>query len=142
MCILKRYLAALIDHAIGCLIGTILGKIVYVFLPKENIAIIVFFCTYFLYFFFRDLIFWNASIGKKILRIKITRSDKGIITLNTHFKRIIALTLFPLESFLIFYNNNKRLGDIWAKTQIVENERQENENTGDGSIVVPKNKTE
>ena len=68
---------------------------------------------------FRDNIFGNASIGKKLLKIKVVKVNGEKINLITSLKRNILFFLWPVEILLII-TDNKRLGDMWAKTIVVK----------------------
>ena len=71
----------------------------------------------------KDLTFSNASLGKKLFGIKIVYTDKknnGKISFLTHLKRNFPLLVLPIE-FLLIFIFNKRIGDIWAKTDVVRN---------------------
>ena len=75
----------------------------------------------------KDCVFGNASIGKKIFGIKIVyanRENNGKIDLLTHLKRAVtSLLLFQIELVLVIIKN-KRIGDIWAKTEVVRDKKQ------------------
>ena len=69
---------------------------------------------------YKDSFFGNASIGKKILRIKVVENGGTKLNFIARFKRTLPLILLPLEVLLIIINN-ERIGDIWANTSIKEN---------------------
>ncbi|HSC39259.1 MAG TPA: RDD family protein [Chitinophagaceae bacterium] len=72
--------------------------------------------------------FWHRSIGKRIFRLKVIKTDGSALSLADVFKRNI---LDPFETLLfnfvgIFVSaitpKNQRLGDLLAKTQVVSSE--------------------
>lgn len=117
---LKRLLAAFIDFCIVCFIATLL--VYFVTLGKANISFLSL-STYFLsvcaLVIYKDNLFGNASLGKRILKIKVIKENGDKITVLTSVKRNLLIVLLPLEVLLII-TDNKRLGDMWAKTIVVE----------------------
>ena len=76
----------------------------------------------FLFWIFKDCAFGNASIGKKIFGIKIiytNRENNGKIDILTHLKRSIPLLFLFYIEMLLVVSINRRLGDIWSKTAVV-----------------------
>jgi uncharacterized RDD family membrane protein YckC len=73
-----------------------------------------------LYIFFGEVIFKN-TLGKYLLGIEVAEEGKqGDDSLKRFFRRGIMKILFPVEGIvLLFSKNNKRLGDLWAKTIVV-----------------------
>lgn len=118
---IKRMIAGLIDFYILCFLASI---IVYVFLTQEKkeITLSVISVNMVLYCFlllFKDIIFRNASIGKRFLKIEIVKNDKSKFSFTDSLKRTLPLIfLLPLELLLVVIYN-QRLGDIWSKSQIV-----------------------
>lgn len=75
------------------------------------------------YLFFGELAFKN-TLGKYIVGIEVKDSERsGNPSTVSLLKRGILKVIFPVEGFvLILAKNNKRLGDIWAKTLVVRKE--------------------
>jgi uncharacterized RDD family membrane protein YckC len=75
------------------------------------------------YMFFGELIFKN-TLGKYLTGIEV--SGKGVSvrpSIKSFLKRGVLKILFPVEALvLLFSGNNSRLGDIWAKTVVVDKE--------------------
>lgn len=120
----KRLIASFIDFYIVCFIIEAIFYL-YVFLsdvkyPSYNMFLIAFIAAFIL-LLLRDNIFRNASIGKKILKIKIVKTNDTKLRFIDKIKRNLLILLLPLETLLII-TDNKRLGDFWAKTIIVEND--------------------
>ncbi|MDE6148787.1 MAG: RDD family protein [Ruminococcus sp.] len=117
---LKRLLAGLIDFYIICFISSFL--VYFITLGKMNVSFLSL-STYLLSVYalviYKDNFFGNASIGKKILKIKIISTNQTGLNLITNFKRSLLLVLLPIELLLIIIDN-KRLGDMWAKTTVIE----------------------
>ncbi len=118
----KRIIADLIDlyiSYIGLLLFLILVKRKFNYYDWEYIMIICNFGPKFL-LLIKDLIFKNASIGKKILRLEIKKQNDEvpkfyIIVLRNVFTSI----LFPIE-FVMIIGFSKTLGDMIFKTKVVE----------------------
>ena len=67
----------------------------------------------------KDLVFRNASIGKKIYGLHVVREfGRGMPTVKSMIMRNIPLDfLFPIE-LVKFMNGEERLGDEWAHTVV------------------------
>jgi uncharacterized RDD family membrane protein YckC len=72
------------------------------------------------YLFFGELIFKN-TLGKYLLGIEIVNNEKLVKpTLQSYIKRGLLKIIFPVEGFvLLFSKTQKRLGDLWANTSVV-----------------------
>lgn len=116
----KRILAGLIDHAVCCIIGTIIGKAVLSLTHMQILTEIVYYIVYVVSLSLKDIIYINASIGKRLFDLKIVTNDSHKIGLMIHLKRALPMLIIPLEIFLIIANG-KRIGDIWAKTIVTDN---------------------
>lgn len=126
--ILKRILAGIIDFYIICFAATFVVAIVT--LGELNVSIvtvIVYLLSVFVFMVFKDKVFRNASIGKKIFRIRVFENNKNSLTIMSCIKRNVTLVLIPIE-IIFLSTTNQRLGDMWAKTTVT------NTKTGDGSI--------
>lgn len=114
---IKRVFAALIDYMIIVAVSTTVavlcdgGEVT----PFSGT---VFLLLVFLIALFKDFALSNASIGKRALKIKVVSCDDAELNFSKFFKRTITFVLVPVE-FLLMAKNNKRIGNIWAKTTIV-----------------------
>lgn len=73
------------------------------------------------YFLLKDLVFRNASIGKKLLGLKIvdTNNEKASVK-SVVLRNLVLLFLVQVEIICFFIDNeNRRLGDKWANTKVV-----------------------
>lgn len=114
---IKRVFAALIDYMIIVATSTTVavlcdgGEVT----PFSGT---VFLLLVFLIALFKDFALSGASIGKRALKIKVMSCNDAELNFSKFFKRTITFVLVPVE-FLLMAKNNKRIGDIWAKTTIV-----------------------
>lgn len=69
-------------------------------------------------FLIKDIIFKNASIGKKIMNLKILKEDDTLPTIKTVILRNTFMILWPIDAILILANKEK-LGDMFFKTKVV-----------------------
>lgn len=119
---IKRILAAIIDFYIICFLSS---AFICVFtLGKFSImpfSIIVYLSISLLLLLFKDFMFKNTSIGKRIFKLKVAKTDGTNLMIVDVIKRNIPIIiLLPVEALLLIINN-RRIGDIWAKTSIVYN---------------------
>lgn len=71
---------------------------------------------------FKDLIFKNASIGKKLFGLHVVdENGRQARYGNLVLRNITLLMLLPIECLLVFFNKGVRLGDIIAKTRVTSN---------------------
>ncbi len=120
---IKRILAAFIDFYIICFLSS---AFIYIFTSgKLNItpfSISIYLISFFLLLLIKDFLFKNASAGKWIFKLKVVKTDRTKLTFVDVIKRNIpVIFLLPLEAILLTINN-RRIGDIWAKTEIIKNE--------------------
>ncbi|MCI8332185.1 MAG: RDD family protein [Clostridiales bacterium] len=122
----KRVLAGIIDHGVSCGCASLLTY----FFTLENpdsvpliagiFSVIYIFCT-----IFKDRVFRNASIGKKVTKIKLVHVNKDGThepikrSFAVYLKRSLPLLVFPLEIIMIIAEN-QRIGDAWAHTAVVD----------------------
>ncbi len=120
---LKRIVATVIDFYSICLLASIFTGII----TKGNVAVTPFSATvyvtaYFLLLLFKDIVFSNASLGKRICNLKVVKTDGTKLTVVDVIKRNLPGTiLLPVEILLLLFNN-RRLGDAWAKTAVVHSD--------------------
>lgn len=116
----KRLIAGFIDFYIICFIMIISSYTI--FFRAKYLSFyqsLAFFILTFILVLIKDKVFGNASIGKRILKIKVIKENGEKLTVLTSVKRNLSILLLPLEILLII-TDNKRLGDMWAKTTVVE----------------------
>lgn len=109
---IRRILASGVDYYIIVLCIVILSFIIEQGLFVD--CIIVVFCI-----LFKDLMFRNQSIGKKLFKLKVntingTTPNWGILIL-----RNLTVIIWPIEIILILIYN-RRITDFILKTQVVE----------------------
>ena len=119
---IKRILAAIIDFYIICFLSS---AFICVFTLGEfsitPFFIIVYLTISLLLLLFKDFMFKNTSIGKRIFKLKVAKTDGTNLMIVDVIKRNIPIIiLLPVEALLLIINN-RRIGDIWAKTAIVYN---------------------
>ena len=119
---IKRILAAIIDFYIICFLSSAL---ICVFTLGEfsitPFSIIVYLTISLLLLLFKDFMFKNTSIGKRIFKLKVAKTDGTNLMIVDVIKRNIPIIiLLPVETLLLIINN-RRIGDVWAKTSIVCN---------------------
>ena len=116
----KRILAALIDFYIICILCTaFVGVITLGKFSTTSFSITAYIMVYLVLLLTKDLTFKNASVGKRIFKLEIIKADGTKLVAADIIKRnISAIFLLPLEA-LVTLVNNRRIGDIWAKTSVV-----------------------
>lgn len=108
---IKRIIAFLIDFSIVCFLYAIVSFAT----PLHDMFLMIIF----LLLLFKDIIFKNASIGKKIMNIEIRRYNNKLPNLTTIILRNAFLILWPIE-ILIFLIYNKSIGDMIFGTRIID----------------------
>lgn len=128
--IFKRIIAGLIDQILiyGFML-MVYSKLLHLNVNDikiNNQQLIYFFVFSFLYFFISEY-FFQKTIGKKILNLKVIEENKSKLSFKSSFIRnlirpidSIGLYLFGLI-FISLTKKSQRLGDLAAKTQVVEN---------------------
>lgn len=120
---IKRILAAIIDFYIICFLSS---AFICVFTLGEfsitPFSIVVYLTISLFLLLFKDFTFKNTSIGKRIFKLKVTKIDGTNLMIVDVIKRNIPIiVLLPVEAILLIINN-RRIGDIWAKTSIAANQ--------------------
>ena len=116
---IKRLLAAIIDFYIICFLSS---AFIGVFtMGKFNVtpfSVTLYIAISFVLLIIKDFVFKNASVGKRIFKLEIKKTDETKVTILDVIKRTLPIVvLLPIEVFLLIFNN-RRIGDIWAKTFI------------------------
>jgi uncharacterized RDD family membrane protein YckC len=137
---LKRLLAFLFDIAFIALLAFIIfmlsGMIFKI--DSDGFLDLIFFPLLILitgYLFFGELIFKN-SLGKYLTGIEVSGKEvPGRPSVGSFLKRGILKLFFPIEGLvLLLSGNNSRLGDIWAKTVVV-NKGSDRLNAASGFVI-------
>ena len=117
---LFRLIAAEIDHTLFCLVATsIVGIITVGSFDANAVTVSVYVISYFLLILSKDLICKNASIGKRIFKIKVVRTDGSPIrTVDLIKRNLPILFMLPIEIFMVMINS-RRFGDLWSKTVVI-----------------------
>ena len=125
---LKRLLAFLFDIAFMMLLAftvyMLFGLIVKIDSEGyQNFAIYLLLILIIGYLIFGELIFKN-TLGKYLTGIEVTGTEKpGRPSVQSFIKRGLLKVIFPVEGLvLLFSKDNKRIGDNWAKTIVVNKE--------------------
>lgn len=112
----KRLVAAFIDFYLILFIALLVVSILSSGrLHISTVTVCAFLLTFLFASIFRDLVFKNASIGKKLFKLQILRNNGAKATFSDILKRNLPLVVFPLELLLILFKN-QRLGDLFSKT--------------------------
>jgi uncharacterized RDD family membrane protein YckC len=128
--IIKRVAAYLIDYIILWILLLLLigvGHLITGYLSPTQVEIFVLAGIYFItltiliYIAFKDHLFRNASIGKKIMRVHVVSTTGNQIVLSRQLvaRNLFGLFLLPIEFILIVFGQT-RMGDYYAKTKVVE----------------------
>jgi uncharacterized RDD family membrane protein YckC len=122
---LKRLMAIIIDFILIIFVSTIITTIIT--FDNFNLSASTFYkiistsiyCILFIAMFIsKDLLFKNASLGKKIFGLEIFLENNKIPNKKTIIKRTsFSFPLFPIDIILIILNNKTR-GDVRYKTKI------------------------
>lgn len=118
---LKRLLAALIDYVCIFFVSMLISFAIMYRGTMMSFALAVVTCIviFGVLYVFRDFVFRNASIGKKLLKIHIVSEKPQPLRLSTCICRAIPLLIFPIELLLVL-KDNYRLGDMLSKTWVEE----------------------
>lgn len=116
---IKRFFASLIDfYFVGFLIiiPTFLLWPKIINNPKEYIITYQFICIliYILYFYILEK-YYNTTLGKKLLKLKIIKNKKS----NFFIRSVFKIVPFDIISFL-FTKDGKFWHDIFSSTEVVE----------------------
>lgn len=71
-------------------------------------------------YLFKDLVFHNQSIGKKMFNVEVVTYDNKLPTIWQMILRNIPFIIIGGIELFIYIFANERLGDMWAKTQVVQ----------------------
>ena len=121
---IKRLTAGLIDHAVSCYVSVMLVFVITKGTAAVTlVSVTAFLITYLLTIIFRDVVFKNASVGKKIMRLKLVKrnavNDPYGITFKHCLQRgLTFIFLMPVEVILLLYRG-VRLGDTLSDTIVV-----------------------
>lgn len=117
----QRIVAAYIDFMLICLISSLLTY--FISFNEEQLSVfsaMVYFISFFLMYIFRDCVFKNASVGKKIMKLKVISDRTQEAMWKTALKRNALLFLLsPIEILLVIIYN-ERIGDKIAHTTVIQ----------------------
>ncbi len=115
----KRIIAGVIDFGIACYAGVFVVQIVSLGkVPVSLFTVILYLVSTFSFLIFKDLLFKNASVGKKIFNISIVKNNGTKLKVTDVIKRNITIVfLVPIEVCLLM-TDNVRLGEKWSQTSI------------------------
>lgn len=75
---------------------------------------------FFLYCLLKDCLFGKRSLGKLICGLVILNSETGEkASFSSLILRNVTFVLASIEGIVVLLNNGRRLGDSFAKTQVV-----------------------
>lgn len=84
----------------------------------RNVFVNVFYIIFFIIFSFKDLLYKNASVGKKILHLKVVTDDSKIPCKKIIILRNILDFIWPVN-FIILIISGKKMEDWLFKTNVV-----------------------
>lgn len=118
---IRRLVSALIDFYIICFLASFsIGIVTNWEFRVTVLSVGIYMLCVFLFVLTKDFAFKNASIGKKLLKLKIIKTDASKYTIIDAVKRTFSLVLLPIEIVMLIVKD-QRLGDIWARTIVVSN---------------------
>ena len=119
---IKRILSGFVDFYIDCFLGTIVFNFVAFGEKKFTfVSVSIYIISTLAFIVLKDFTFKNASIGKRIFKLEVVKTDgTKLMTVDIIKRNISIIVILPVEIFLIIIDN-RRIGDIWAKTSIVYN---------------------
>ncbi len=116
---IKRLVAAIIDFYVICFVST--GFIYILTFGELSVTpgfVAIYLLSFFLLLLTKDLAFRNASIGKRIFKMEVVKTDEKELRIIDIIKRNLSIVvLLPIEILMLIIDG-RRLGDIWAKTTI------------------------
>lgn len=88
---------------------------------QNNLIKISAFFVPFILLIFKDLVFENRSLGKKIVKLEIITKELKKPNSKILILKNITLLLWPIEIIVMFLSRKgKRIGDYLFKTSVVE----------------------
>lgn len=125
-----RLLAGLIDHTIIVFLISIIDSFFYSKVDTEAIFFSIFIresIEYFILCTCKDLIFKNASIGKRVFGLIVIKEDDrySLQVRDLLIRNVLLLPLLAIEILLIIIDN-KRIGDVISKTKVVQKLQEDN----------------
>jgi uncharacterized RDD family membrane protein YckC len=92
---------------------------------KGILPMVVVLGIFYLYHIIQEL-FWQKTIGKRIVKLKVVKINGAQLTLRDtlarHLFDAVELFCFPVLAFLVALSNrsHRRLGDFLAKTKVLD----------------------
>ena len=84
----------------------------------RNVFVNVFYIIFFISFSFKDLLYKNASVGKKILHLKVVTENNEIPCKKVIILRNILDFIWPIN-FIVLIISGKKIEDWFFKTNII-----------------------
>ena len=84
----------------------------------RNVFMNIFYIVFFVIFSFKDLLYKNASVGKKILHLKVVTDDNKIPCRKTIILRNVLTFIWPVD-FIVLLISGKKIEDWFFKTNVV-----------------------
>lgn len=109
---IRRILAICVDYYIIVLCTVILN-----FIIDHSLFIDCVIVNF--YILFKDLMFRNQSIGKKLFKLKVSTINGTTPNWGVLILRNLTVIIWPIEIILILIYN-RRITDFILKTQVVE----------------------
>lgn len=111
--LLKRFFAFYIDLMITCVICS---PFIMVTAFKLYLAFLILVPVLFV---LRDVS--GCSVGKRILNLKIVAIEDGkALSVGRLIVRNLTTLLWPMEALIAYLNKGRRLGDLIAKSRVIE----------------------
>lgn len=84
----------------------------------RDLFVNLFYIIFFVIFSFKDLLFQNASVGKKILHLKVVTDDNKIPCKKIVVLRNVLDFIWPVD-FIVLAISSKKIEDWFFKTNVV-----------------------
>ncbi len=116
----RRFFAAFIDWTLIAFVGAIVLELLQMTVLQPTIKSYITVFLIVILVLGKDIVFKNASIGKKIFRLRVvSTSNSDVTSIGRLILRNVPLVWgFPIE-FIMFWRGKKRLGDIWSETEVI-----------------------
>lgn len=125
MCLIRRVIAFYIDMLVYGFVIIMVGvPLLMLFFQLfvgdiiRNVFVNVFYIIFFVIFSFKDLLYKNASVGKKILHLKVVTDDNKIPCRKTIILRNVLTFIWPVD-FIVLLISGKKIEDWVFKTNVV-----------------------
>ena len=116
----KRIVAFFIDFLIAIILSSILITVLVLYFDITNFNIMVKYYIYVNYLLFKDLVFRNNSIGKKIMSLEVRYKNDKISPIIVILIRDWLLTGTWIIDWLLIILKDTTISDIICNTKVVE----------------------